>query len=60
VPFVRGDGIVIDSRPETKRAGINGSILLWRSTSLLISAERTTGDDYKELRVMGGITVRTR
>ena len=60
VRFVRGDGIVIDSRPETKRAGINGSILLWRSTSLLVSAERTTGNDYKELRVMAGITVRMR
>lgn len=60
VRFVRGDGIVIDSRPETKRAGINGSILLWRSTSLLLSAERTTGDDYKELRVLAGITVRMR
>jgi hypothetical protein len=60
VRFVRGDGLVIDSRPETKRAGINGSILLWRSTSLLIAAERTTGNDYKELRVMAGITVRMR
>ena len=60
VRFVRGDGLLIDSRPETKRAGINGSVLLWRSTSLLVSAERTTGNDYKELRVMAGITVRMR
>ena len=60
VRFVRGDGIIIDSRPETKRAGVNGSILLWRSTSLLLSAERTTGNDYKELRVLAGITVRLR
>ncbi len=60
VRFVRGDGLIIDSRPETRRAGINGSILLWRSTSLLVSAERTTGNDYKELRVMAGITVRMR
>ncbi|MEZ5420881.1 MAG: hypothetical protein R2708_26560 [Vicinamibacterales bacterium] len=60
VRFVRGDGIVIDSRPETRRLGVNGSILLWRSTSLLLSAERTTGNDYRELRVMAGITVRMR
>ncbi len=60
VRFVRGDGIIIDSRPETKRTGVNGSILLWRSTSLLLSAERTTGNDYKELRVLAGITVRLR
>ncbi|MCC6988478.1 MAG: AMIN domain-containing protein [Acidobacteria bacterium] len=60
VRFVRGDGLVIDSRPETKRAGINGSILLWRSTSLLVSVERTTGNDYKELRMLAGITVRMR
>ena len=60
VRFVRGDGIVIDSRPETKRAGVNGSILLWRSTSLLLSAERTAGNDYRELRVLAGITVRVR
>ncbi len=60
VRFVRGDGIMIDSRPETKRAGVNGSILFWRSTSLLLSAERTTGNDYKELRVLAGITVRLR
>lgn len=60
VRFARGDGLLIESRPETKRAGINGSILLWRSTSLLVSAERTTGDDYKELRMLAGITVRMR
>jgi AMIN domain len=60
VRFVRGDGLLIESRPGTKRAGINGSILLWRSTSLLVSAERTTGDDYKELRMLTGITVRMR
>ena len=60
VRFVRGDGLIIDSRPETRRAGINGSILLWRSTSLLVSAERTTGNDYQELRMLAGITVRMR
>lgn len=57
---MRGDGIVIDSRPETRRLGMNGSVLLWRSTSLLLSAERTTGNDYRELRVLAGITVRLR
>lgn len=60
VRFARGDGLLIESRPETKRAGINGSILLWRSTSLLVSVERTTGNDYKELRMLAGITLRMR
>lgn len=60
VRFVRGDGLVIDSRPESRRAGISGSILLWRSTSLLLSAERTTGNDYRELRLLAGLTVRMR
>ena len=60
VRFVRGDGLVIDTRPETTRAGLSASVLLWRSTSFVLNVERTMGDDYTELRVLTGLTYRLR
>jgi hypothetical protein len=60
VRFLGSDGLLIESRPETTRAGLSASVLLWRSTSFVINVERTAGDDYTELRVLSGLTYRMR
>lgn len=61
VRFVRGDGLVVDTRPSTKRFGGNATVQLWRSMSGYVSLERTLdGDDYREWRALTGITFRLR
>lgn len=60
VRFTRGDGLLIVTRPETRRMGLSASVLLWKATSLLLSAERTMDDGYDELRVLSGLTFRLR
>jgi hypothetical protein len=61
VRFLRWDGLVVDTRPTTKRFGGNATVQLWRSTSGFVSLEHTRdGDDYREWRALTGLTVRIR
>ncbi|HYN43930.1 MAG TPA: hypothetical protein VE129_19280 [Thermoanaerobaculia bacterium] len=56
--FTSSDGIVVESRPQSNRFSLNGSVNLGRSLSLLFTAERSTDDTAKGLRGMGGLSVR--
>ncbi|MGE0122173.1 MAG: AMIN domain-containing protein [Vicinamibacterales bacterium] len=61
VRFLRGDGIVVETRPTTRRLGGNATVQLWRATSSFVSLEHTRdGDDYREWRGLTGLTVRIR
>ena len=61
VRFVRGDGIVVESKPSTKRVGGNASVQAWRGTSLYLSVEHTSDNDgYREWRALTGVTFRLR
>lgn len=61
VRFVRGDGIVVESKPSTKRVGGNASVQAWRAMSLFVSVEHTMdNDDYREWRALSGVTFRLR
>lgn len=61
VRFVRGDGLLVETRPSTKRFGGNAAVQLWRSMSGYLSVERTLdGDDYREWRALTGLTLRLR
>ncbi|MGE0360839.1 MAG: hypothetical protein AB7H93_05720 [Vicinamibacterales bacterium] len=61
VRFLRWDGLVVETRPTTKRFGGNATVQLWRSTSSFVSLEHTRdGDDYREWRALTGLTVRIR
>jgi hypothetical protein len=56
--FTRFDGLVIETRPNTKRFSASGMVTLRRAMSLQFTAEHTTGDTYSENRFMSGITYR--
>jgi hypothetical protein len=56
--FTSSDGIVVESRPQSNRFSLNGSVNLGRSLSLLFTAERSTDDTAKGLRGMAGLSVR--
>ena len=61
VRFVRGDGLVVETRPSTRRVGGNATIQMWRSMSGYLSLEHTLdGDDYREWRALTGLTLRLR
>ncbi|MEZ5288210.1 MAG: hypothetical protein R2712_26105 [Vicinamibacterales bacterium] len=61
IQFVRGDGIVVESRPSTKRFGMNATMQVGRQMSSFLSVERTMdGPDYREWRVLAGLTYRLR
>lgn len=56
--FTGTDGVVVESRPRTKRFSLNGSVNVGRSVSLLFSAERGTDDYATDLRGTLGLSVR--
>jgi hypothetical protein len=58
IRYTQSSGIVIESKPSTKRFGGSAMINLTRAMSLMVTGEHTQGDDYKEARVMSGITYR--
>ncbi|MGE0814629.1 MAG: AMIN domain-containing protein [Vicinamibacterales bacterium] len=61
IQFVRGDGLVVESRPSTKRFGMNATMQVGRQVSSFLSVERTMdGPDYREWRVLAGLTYRLR
>ena len=60
VRFLRSDGVLIETRPSTRRYSGSGSITLNRYFSLLTTLDYTVDNDLKEVRVLTGLSYRTR
>lgn len=61
VRFERSDGLVVETRPSTRRFGGNATVQISRSFSSFVTVERTIdGDDYREWRALAGLTFRIR
>ena len=58
--FSRSDGVVVETRPHTRRVSGTATITLPKSTSLMLTLDRTVDDQSTDLRVMAGITYRFR
>ena len=58
VRFVRSDGVVIDTRPRTRRVSGNGSVTLSRRFSLIVSGDLNRYDDGSQFRTMTGFSIR--
>jgi hypothetical protein len=58
VRFVRSDGIVIETKPETSRYGSSAVVTLNGGLSALGTIEYTLDGDVRDLRVSSGITYR--
>jgi hypothetical protein len=56
--YARGDGFIVESRPQTDRLGASANIYLSRTFSLLVVADYTRDEGYKETRVLSGLSVR--
>lgn len=60
VRFLRADGVVIETRPSTRRVSGTGSITVSRHVSLLTTLDYTIDDAFRELRVLSGLSYRIR
>jgi len=56
--FTRGDGVMVETRPETKRYGVSGLLNIGRLVSFIGTAERTDDQNGAEWRVFSGLTYR--
>ena len=56
--YARDDGFVVESRPQTDRFGASANIYLSRTLSLLVVADYTRDEVYKETRLLSGLSVR--
>ncbi|TAM56193.1 MAG: hypothetical protein EPN53_02040 [Acidobacteria bacterium] len=56
--FTGSDGVIVESRPQSKRYSLSANVNLTRHLSLLLQAERLLDDTSHEDRVMAGATVR--
>jgi hypothetical protein len=60
VRFLRSDGVIIETRPSTRRYSGSASVTLNRYLALLTTVDRTVDDSLRELRVMAGLSYRIR
>jgi hypothetical protein len=60
IRFSRSDGVMVEMRPRTRQLGGTTTVTLGRTTSLLITAERTVDDTVVEFRALAGLTLRFR
>ena len=60
IRFLRSDGVIIETRPSTRRYSGSASIVLNRYLSLLATVDQTMDGDLKELRVLSGLSYRIR
>lgn len=60
VQFSRGDGLLIEERPTTKRLSLTGSINVGPATMLQVTMDRTWDSSYRDLRFLSGIAYRFR
>ena len=58
--FTRNDGLLIESRPRTRRIGASTVVTLTRAVSLLATVDRTTDGSVRDLRLTTGLTYRLR
>ena len=56
--FVRFDGIIIETRPNTKRFGLSGMVNLGRLLAVQFTGEHTKDDSYSENRILAGLVFR--
>ncbi|MDH4197219.1 MAG: hypothetical protein OEW05_07430 [Candidatus Aminicenantes bacterium] len=56
--FSGQDGLWVETYPKSRRFGVSSVLNVWRTASVLIDAERTTGDAYSEYRILAGLTFR--
>jgi hypothetical protein len=56
--FAREDGFIVENKPQTDRIGASANVYLTRSLSLLVVADYTRDDGYKETRVLSGLSAR--
>ncbi len=56
--LTNSDGVVVQSRPRSKRYAASGVVNLSRAFSLLLTAEQLRDDDVRQLRTLLGITFR--
>ena len=60
VQFLRSDGIVIETRPWTKRFSGSANATIGRSVSLLFTVDHTQDEAQNELRILSGLSYRFR
>jgi hypothetical protein len=58
--FTRSDGIVIETRPETRQLSVSSVVTLSRQVSLSCTIDRTRDDSSSDLRILAGLTYRIR
>jgi hypothetical protein len=58
VKYTQSSGIVIDTRPKTKRYSGTALVRVGKTTSLLFTLDHTRDDNYVETRFLAGLTVR--
>lgn len=56
--FTQSSGVVIETKPSTKRFGGSAMIHLTRAMSLFVTGEHTKDDTYDENRLLTGLTCR--
>ena len=60
VRFLRSDGVVIETRPSTRRYTGSGSVTLNRHFSILTTIDYTLDDAMREVRILSGLSYRIR
>ena len=60
IRFLRSDGIIIETRPWTRRFSGSGNATLGRHFSLLLTVDYTRDDAQNELRTFSGLSYRFR
>lgn len=60
IRFPRSDGVIIETRPSTRRYSGSASIVLNRYLSLLATVDQTVDGDFTEMRVLSGLSYRIR
>ena len=58
--FERSDGLLIETRPWTRRFSTSGSVALGPQMSLLCTVDRTVDEAVRELRMLAGLSYRFR
>jgi hypothetical protein len=56
--YAREDGFMVENRPQTDRIGGSANIYLSRMLSLLVVADYTRDEGYRETRLLSGLSVR--
>ena len=60
VRFLRSDGVVIETRPSTRRYTGSGSVTLNRHFSILTTIDYTLDEAMREVRILSGLSYRIR